>query len=112
MKIQIDTEQKTIKLEQGANLSKLLDFLEKIFPDGEWKGYTLETNTTIQHWVNPIVFEGHRPYPWYGNPIYCTSQGSAITIANGDSVGSLVFSESTTTDTVLIKSPVQNFEVN
>lgn len=72
MKIQIDTATKTIRLEQGANLSDLIDFLEKIFPNGEWGEYTLETNTVIQNWGSPIVIERRIPYWWETQPFTVT----------------------------------------
>lgn len=67
MKIQLDTENKTIKLESSVEMSKLIDTLNKLFPNKEWKKFTLETNTTIAHWSSPIVIERyHQPYyPWY-----------------------------------------------
>jgi len=72
MKIQLDTEKKTIKLESSVEMSKLIETLNKLFPNKEWKKFTLETNTTIQNWNSPIVIHEHhdvypRPYwqPWY-----------------------------------------------
>lgn len=84
MKIQIDTQAKTIRLEQGANLSDLFDFLENIFPNGEWGEYTLEANTVIQSWGNPIVIEKHvlqpvyhGPYWWEHMPLTVTCESSS-----------------------------------
>ena len=63
MKIQLDTENKTIKLEKEVVLSKLIETLEKLLPNGEWKEFTLETNTVIHHWSNPVVIPSVIPYP-------------------------------------------------
>ena len=63
MKIQLDTENKTIKLEKDVVLSKLIETLEKLLPNGEWKEFTLETNTVIHHWSNPVVLPSVIPYP-------------------------------------------------
>lgn len=63
MKIQLDTENKTIKLEKDVVLSKLIETLDKLLPNGEWKEFTLETNTVIHHWSNPVVLPSVIPYP-------------------------------------------------
>ena len=63
MKIQLDTENKTIKLEKEVVLSKLIETLEKLLPNGEWKEFTLETNTVIHQWSNPVVIPSVIPYP-------------------------------------------------
>ena len=97
MKIQIDTIAKTIKIEDGANLGKLFDFLEKILPEGEWGDFQLLTNVVISHWYPNV-------YPvWYDQPIMCTN-GVSITHSG---IGTNGLSESiTTTATVL------NYELN
>ena len=72
MKIQFDTDNKTIKLESEVLLSKLVETLNKLLPNGEWKKFTLQTNTVIQHWSNPVVireyptYPTYPRYPWYG----------------------------------------------
>ena len=65
MKLQLDTQKKTIKVEEAVKLSELVDILNKILPNA-WKEYTLESNTIIQNWTNPIVIEKkiYEPY-WY-----------------------------------------------
>ncbi len=73
MKIQLDTESKTIRIENDVLLSKLVETLNKILPNGEWKKFTLQTHTVIQHWHDPIIIEKYvQPYipykpwqPWY-----------------------------------------------
>ena len=63
MNIQLDIENKTIKLEKDVVLSKLIETLDKLFPNGEWKEFTLETHTIIHHWSNPVVLPSVIPYP-------------------------------------------------
>jgi hypothetical protein len=63
MKIQLDTENKTIQLEKDVVLSKLIETLEKLLPNGAWKEFTLETNTVIPQWSNPVVIPSVIPYP-------------------------------------------------
>lgn len=79
MKIQLDTVNKIIKLENEINLGELVKNLEAILPHGEWKKFTLETHTTIQNWSSPTLFiiEKVYPrrqveYPWW-NGTYCST---------------------------------------
>ena len=69
MKLQLDTKAKTIKVEEDINLDELFEALRKIFPDGEWKEYKLQTNVEFK-WSDPIVipwkpYIPYNPYPWW-----------------------------------------------
>lgn len=66
MKLQLDTQSKTIKVESNVKLSELVETLDRLFPKGEWKQFTLETNTTWQ-WYSPTVVKQFVPdcYPRY-----------------------------------------------
>lgn len=69
MKLQLDTINKTIKIEDNVSFQELIDVLEKLLPKGEWKKFTLETSTVINNWSSPIIIEKTVPrypsYPWY-----------------------------------------------
>jgi hypothetical protein len=69
MKIQLDTTNKTIKIEENVKIDKLISTLKKLLPDNEWKQFTLETNTTINNWTYPITIREYPAYPHY--PWYC-----------------------------------------
>ena len=89
MKIQLDIENKTIKLEENVKLDTLVKTLNKLLP-GEWKNFTLETNTTISYWTNPIIYkeiikEKEQYYPSY--PWYCTTNGSGGVGGNSSTSG-------------------------
>ena len=79
MKLQIDTTAKTVKVEEKVNLEALYEALQRFFPNGEWKAFSLETNTTIIGWSNPIYVPYYPtitplPYPWWtGGITYCDS---------------------------------------
>jgi len=95
MKIQIDTEAKTIKLEGQVILSEFIDKIEKLFPDGAWKEYKLETNTIIQNWGNPIVINPYNPYqftspwrPYWVNGVF--NSGAHVNL-NNSGANNLVF---------------------
>lgn len=74
MRIQIDTELKTIRLEQSAKITELLDVVKKLLPENEWKKYTLETNVVINNWSNPIYIDRYIPYTYPG---WTITSGSA-----------------------------------
>ena len=71
MKIQLDTTNKTIKLESDVLFSELIEVLEKLLPKGLWKEFELKTNVTITTWSNPIIIEKYhepyRRYPWWND---------------------------------------------
>jgi len=73
VKIKIDTDNKTISVEKDINLGRFIEALDKLFPNQQWKEFTLETGIEIK-WSNPIVIEKiipyHEPYyPWWTGPI-------------------------------------------
>lgn len=70
MKIQIDFDNKTIKVEGTVELGQLFDKLQKLLPSEEWKTFKLETNTTIKYWNTPIVIDHWPVYPWRPNQPY------------------------------------------
>ncbi len=71
MKIQLDTTNKTIKLESSENLGDFFKAIKQLLPNDLWKEFTLETNTTIT-WSNPIIWKyyDYIPQPYiYPHPI-------------------------------------------
>lgn len=48
MKFILDTDKKTIQLQEDVNIEKLSDLLGKMFPNGEWKEYTLLRSVDIR----------------------------------------------------------------
>lgn len=80
MKIQIDTISKIISVEENVNLGDLVKHLEGLLPKthplGHWKLFTLQTNTTIFNWSNPIYIPSYPTYPtyptWFSVPMTST----------------------------------------
>jgi len=68
MKIQLDTENKTIKIEGNVLLSDVIETLEKLLPKGLWKTYELQCNTTIVNWTTPYTLPVTIPY--FPSPIW------------------------------------------
>lgn len=103
MKLQIDTEKKTIKVEGTVNFDALIKNIKKLFPENEWKEYSLESNTTITYWNSPIIYPTVQPYyyDWQCkvNPCYVAGTVNALTtgVASGGNTSVLV---NATTDTV------------
>lgn len=90
MKIQIDTTSKTIKIENNIKLSELVKNLDRLFPNKEWKEFTLETHTNITHWSNPTIIREIERYPvpsYPRYPWYCSSSKSGAVLQN-NAVGS------------------------
>jgi len=83
MKLQLDTTNKTIKMENNVNLKELFDILEKMLPNNLWQEFTLEANVTINWTTSPYIIErgaypAHPyypadPYPW---TIWCGDYSS------------------------------------
>lgn len=87
MKLQLDLDNKIIRLDSQVNLSELFETLKKLLPQGEWKEFSVETNTTIV-WSNPIIYPYTiptypiQPWPWY--------QVSCGTVDSGEASNSYI----------------------
>ena len=65
MKIQIDTDNKIIKLEQNVNLLELFNQLNNLLPNNLWYDFVIDVNTKIE-WINPIYPNNPSPIqPYY-----------------------------------------------
>ena len=100
MKLQLDTKEKCIKIEESVNLEELFETLNKLLPNQEWKAFTLETNTTIE-WTSPITIPWYPyyptdPYPWWRPSItysggYVGETGERIATADSYSLAEGVY---------------------
>ena len=106
MKVQLDTTNKTIKLEQSIKLSELVKNLEKLLPKGEWKEFTLETNTVINNWHNPINVTPRWRYYYWGQPWYNTMTTTCQNIASTS-----LNAKGDASDLVTLKSGTYNIEM-
>lgn len=71
MKLQLDTTNKTILIDQEVTFGDLLDTLEALLPNGRWADYKLIPNQTIQWTTYPMYTPNIQPltsptpdYPW------------------------------------------------
>lgn len=87
MKLQIDTSNKIIRIEERVNLKELIDNLNKLFPKNSWYEYDLD-GSPIYNWSSPIIIEEPyiQPLPWnpqgpyYGSPINCDVNNSCYNV--------------------------------
>lgn len=85
MKLQIDTTNKTIKVEGDVVISELIATLSKMFPKDEWKEFLLKTETQIVNWGYPIYVKELTTwpnYPWYVNYGAATMDSNHMTISD------------------------------
>lgn len=92
MKLQLDFDNKTIRIEEKVNLSLLYDTLKRLLPQGEWKEFDIEAYNKFL-WNDPIVIPSTpyvpyvptiptqpivpNPYPWWINPVVtCDTPGN------------------------------------
>ena len=54
MKIQLDTVNKTIKIEEDVNLHDFYEQINAILPDGKWREFTLKVDKIVE-WKEPIT---------------------------------------------------------
>jgi len=69
MKIQLDTTNKTITIEEDINLNDFMEKINILLPGGEWREFTLKM-TKITEWRDPIVVPNTAPTttPTFPNP--------------------------------------------
>lgn len=69
MKIQLDTIEKTLTIEEDVNLHDFYEQINALLPNGLWREFTLKV-ATITEWRDPINVPSTQPYtpPPYDNP--------------------------------------------
>lgn len=94
MKFQIDTQEKSIKVEGNAiNLHQLTKFLKKNFPKGDWKKYSIESGV-ITNWIAPYYYDWQIQLWPTTNPFYVDTGTDVINVGcitgdetiNGDGI--------------------------
>ena len=65
MKIQINTDLKTITIESNVNLKEFYDQIQLMLPSGSWEQFTL-VQSLISNWSQPIYIPYQKPpcNPW------------------------------------------------
>lgn len=71
MKIQIDTQNKIVKVEDSVKLQELFTFLKRILED-DFATYKLEANTKIINWSNS-VYVPYNTNPFWYKQIHATN---------------------------------------
>ena len=62
MKLQLDFDNKIIKIEEKVNLGEFFSKLEELLPDLKWREYDLEMGS-ITNWLNPWIYPAYPQYP-------------------------------------------------
>ena len=81
MKIQIDTKNKVITIDEKVELAELFRFLHDTFPGGKWKEFSLApvVKTTVLPGSSPFNTPGKvRPNPYDRPPLVTTYNGPNI----------------------------------
>lgn len=60
MKIQLDTVNKTITIEEDVNLHDFYEQINAILPDGKWREFNLKVSKIVE-WREPITITPHTP---------------------------------------------------
>ena len=63
MKLQIDTNLKTIQIEESVSLGQFFDLMVSMFPDLAWKDYLLIPVEKIEYFKDPVIIP-YNPQPW------------------------------------------------
>ena len=98
MKLQVDTNLKTITVEESINLGELMDVLNDMFPKFAWREFTICPVKTIEHWTNPIsipwtpwqpittpwVTPGTAPYTPSWGTVTCSGNANGVSLAAGN----------------------------
>lgn len=112
MKLQLDTTKKEIKVEENVLLAKFVKTLNALLPNGEWKNYTLQTNTVIEHFHRPTIIREYPTYP-YSWPWYSGTSGSYVSKA--DAINRMEVGDNTmlanSTSALTLKSGIYNVDV-
>ncbi len=87
MKFQIDTKEKTIKVDGFTNLFKLVKCLKKMLPD--WKEYDIKSDSTWNYYPYYPVTYPSPSYPWYtwdtiSGSFTLTGDSNTVTLGSGD----------------------------
>ena len=97
MKIQLDTDARTITLEEEVKLGEFFSIIEQLMPDGEWKFFKFKMAQIVITANNtPIVIEKYAPSIQYPDPIpyqypwYTTTGESTISNTTNNVTSKLV----------------------
>ena len=112
MKIQLDTENKTIVIEEDINLHDFHEQINLLLPGGLWRDFTLKVGK-IKKWGDPIVVDPQpspninqpwnpvqpntNPYPGYPQIWYTTTTDTIgrPVVEGGDYESSLILNNGT-----------------
>jgi hypothetical protein len=95
MKIQLDTIEKVIKIDEQVCLGELYDFVEQLLPNNVWREFKIEVNSIILWRDNPIIYPNPLdlgyptpvqpgfPNPWQPWITWCNGVTGEYTLCEG-----------------------------
>lgn len=120
MKIQLDLNARTIKIEESVNLGEFVKAMKKLFANDEWKEFKIETNTTILNWGNPIVIDRYQVYPqpfvqpsypfWWQSPT-CICGGTSAGVTSVSGMSTVTNGDCSTVGAYTSNNGVYNLEI-
>jgi len=57
VRIQLDTKNAIIVIEESTNLGELVEILKRLLPNGKWKDFRLEVKKEINLVLEPVIVE-------------------------------------------------------
>lgn len=89
MKLQLNTTDKTITIEEKVNIGELVDTLKRLLPNDTWLEFSIEVHI-INNWSNPIIFPIAQPYiPYNPFPYTPTTQQPFIWCNTNDTTSAV-----------------------
>ena len=85
MKLQIDTTNKTVKVEGTVPLTELIETIKKLLPN-DWKKYSLQSDMITFYWNQPDTWHSYQPSPILP---YTTCGDNSITTRTTQSIYNL-----------------------
>lgn len=106
MKLQIDFENKRIKLLDEVELGSFVEALKGLFP-GKWKEFKLESAVEYINWYNPIVIREIQPWitTWTGTTV------TDCTISTDPNPCTITYMSKDTINTSIVENGICNVDI-
>lgn len=106
MKLQIDFENKRIKLLDEVELGSFVEALKGLFP-GKWKEFKLESAVEYINWYDPIVIREIQPWitPWTGTTVI------DYTISTDPNPYTITYMSKDTISTSIVENGICNVDI-
>lgn len=76
MKIQLDFNNKAIRVEENVNLNEFIKIIKSLLPD--WKEWDLQTNNSIEWYPYAIPYYINPQQSYFSNPIITCDTSTGV----------------------------------